>query len=106
MVEVFSAVVAPLDVVPPATLMIPEVVIYEHRHWNGASIRTNLNVTWVGDWWNDRISGIIVVRGVWRFFEHRDLTGQYWDLGPGYYEYIADFGIPNDTISSFACIQV
>jgi hypothetical protein len=85
-------------------LALPETVIFEHRHWRGASYRTNLNVPWVGDWWNDKISGIIVVSGTWRFYEHRDYGGQHWDLGTGYYEFISDFGIPNDVISSFQVI--
>ena len=87
------------------TRALPEVVVFEHRNWQGASFRTNLNVPWVGDWWNDRISGIIVVSGTWRFYEHIDYGGLPWDLKQGYYEYIADFGIPNDTISSFQCIS-
>ena len=86
--------------------ILPEVVIFEDRHWQGESFRTNLNVPWVGDWWNDRISGIIVVSGTWRFYEHIDYGGTHWDLAQGYYEYISDFGIPNDVISSFQCIAL
>ena len=112
MAESFRSAAAPKTSVVTSSggLVIPEVVIYEHRHWQGANYRTNLDVPWVGNWWNDRISGIIVVRGTWRFFEHIDYNktqdGKYWDLGPGYYEYISDFGIPNDVISSFCCIGV
>ena len=82
---------------------LPEVVIFEHRHWQGASFRTNLNVPWVGDWWNDRISGIIVASGTWKFYEHINYGGSSWELKQGYYEYISDFGVPNDVISSFQC---
>ena len=60
--------------------------------------------SWVGSWWNDRISSIIVVNGTWRFYEHKDLQGRYWDLRPGFYRWVVDAGIPNDIISSFQCI--
>lgn len=83
---------------------LPEVVVYQHRSWDGWAYRTNLNVLYVGDAMNDQISGIIVVSGTWRFFEHRDFQGQSWDLAPGFYEYVETFGIPNDRISSFCCI--
>lgn len=106
MSETFAAVAIPQNLSSEVNFEPPEVVVYEHRNWGGANLRTNLNVTWVGDWWNDRISGIIVVRGIWRFYEHRDLQGRWWDLKPGYYEYISHFGIPNDTISSFECISL
>lgn len=84
---------------------LPECQIFEHRHWQGRSYRTNLNVPWVGNWWNDKISGIIIASGTWRFFEHIDYGGASWDLGIGYYEFISDHGIPNDVISSFKVIS-
>jgi hypothetical protein len=64
--------------------VLPEVVVYEHIDFGGAEWRTNLNYSWVGSWWNDRISSIIVVTGTWRFYEHKDFQGRHWDLGPGY----------------------
>ena len=66
-------------------LIFPEVVVYEHARYGGVEWRTNLNHPYVGDWWNDKISSIIVVSGAWRFFEHANYGGAYWDLGPGYY---------------------
>jgi hypothetical protein len=82
----------------------PEVVLYESMKFEDEEWRTNLSYSWVGDDWNDKISSIIVVRGLWEFFEHRDFQGQSWKLGPGYYNHVRDAGIPDDSISSFRSI--
>ena len=87
-----------------ATRRLPEVVIFEHINFGGNSARTNLNWLYVGGWWNDRISSIIVVSGTWRFYEHAHYAGRYWDLGPNYYPWVQNVGIPNDIISSFQVI--
>ena len=47
---------------------LPEVVIYDHVGFKGAYARTNLSFHYLGDFWNDRISCLIVVSGVWRFY--------------------------------------
>lgn len=88
-----------------STLSLPEIVIYEHSNFSGASVRTNLGWYEVGDWWNDKISSIVVVSGVWRFYEHWHFEGRYWDIGPGYYYRVEEGGIPNDVISSFRIIS-
>ena len=58
----------------------------------------------MGEWWNDRISSIVVVAGYWRFYELGRYEGRYWELGPGYYRFVEDAGIPNNIISSFQAI--
>lgn len=65
-----------------------------------------MDVLYVGRWWNDRIS-IMIFSGRWRFFQHKNYTGDYWDLGPGPrgYPLVDNVNIPNDVISSFACIR-
>jgi hypothetical protein len=88
----------------PAALHVPEVVICEHINFGGVNERTNLNWYYVGGWWNDRISSIIVVSGTWRFYEHWHYEGRYWDLTPNYYPWVEAVGIPNDLISSFQVI--
>lgn len=85
---------------------LPEIVIYQDIKFGGASERTNLNWYYVGDWWNDKISSIVVVSGVWEFFEHHHYEGRKWTLRPGYYSWVVDAGIPNDIISSFRCIAL
>jgi hypothetical protein len=84
---------------------LPEVVIYEHIDFGGGAAQTSLNWYFVGDWWNDKISSIIVLGGRWRFYEHWHYQGRYWDLGPGQYRWVQDAGIPNDTLSSFQLIS-
>ncbi|MGH4011757.1 MAG: beta/gamma crystallin-related protein [Pseudonocardiaceae bacterium] len=87
--------------------VLPEIVVYQDINFGGASWRTNLNYLYVGSWWNDKISAIIVVRGTWRFYQHRDYKGAYWDLrGPAYYPWVEDANIPNDIISSFRVIAL
>ena len=89
-----------------AGVHMPEVVVYVDKDFGGAEWRTNLSYSYVGDWWNDKISAIIVVSGTWRFWEHKDFQGRHWDLGPGYYPWVEAAGIPNDVISSFQAISV
>lgn len=84
----------------------PEIIIYEHPDFNtgeghreGFEFRTNLAVSWIGDW-NDRVSSIIVVSGLWRFYNDAnfDEKSGIRDLRPGYYPNFKQFG---DVISSF-----
>jgi hypothetical protein len=87
-----------------AAQAMPEIEIFEHINFGGHSWRTNLNYLYVGGWWNDRVSSMVVIRGRWRFYMHRDYMGPYWDVNPGYYPWVEDVNIPNDIISSFRCI--
>lgn len=86
-------------------IRLPEVVLYEHIDFGGSSFQTSLNWHFVGGWWNDRISSIIVLGGHWRFYEHWHYQGRYWDLGPGQYRWAQPAGISGDTISSFQLIS-
>ena len=87
-------------------IRLPELVLYDHAGFGGASVRTNLSFHYIGDYWNDRISCLIVVNGVWRFYRDDYYKGPYWDLGPGYYEsFFAEIG-PDDVVSSFQCIAL
>jgi hypothetical protein len=67
-------------------LRLPEIIVYDHTGFKGAYARTNLSFHYLGDFWNDRISCVIVVSGVWRFYRDEYYKGDYWDLGPGFYE--------------------
>ena len=85
---------------------LPELVIYDHICFGGAYARTNLSFHFIGDFWNDRISSLIVVSGVWRFYRDEYYKGDHWDLGPGYYEsFFTDKG-PDDVVSSFQAIAL
>jgi hypothetical protein len=85
---------------------LPELVLYDHIGFKGAFARTNLSFHYVGDYWNDRISCLIVVSGVWRFYRDDYYKGPYWDLGPGYYESFFSAKGPDDVVSSFQCIAL
>jgi hypothetical protein len=67
-------------------IRLPELVVYDHIGFGGAYARTNLSFHYIGDFWNDRISCLIVVSGVWRFYRDEYYKGDHWDLGPGFYE--------------------
>ena len=84
----YHASAAGKEPVPLATqsTRLPEIVLYDHVGFKGAYARTNLSFHYVGDFWNDRVSCLIVVSGVWRFYRDDYYKGPYWDLGPGYYE--------------------
>lgn len=84
---------------------LPEIVVYEHIDFGGWNFRTNLNVVYIGDAMNDQISSFVVVSGRWQFYRHRDYGEALGPvLGPGYYRWVEDVGIPNDHISSFKCV--
>jgi hypothetical protein len=87
---------------------LPEVVVFQDVNWGGAEWRTNLDILYTGDWWNDTISSIIVVSGTWQFFEHDHFGGARSNLlTPGYYPWVEDpvVNIANDSISSFHVVS-
>jgi uncharacterized protein YkwD len=59
----------------------------------------NQDYSYIGDFWNDKISSIKVYSGTWEFFEHANFQGRSFRLGPG--EYPSFNNETNDTISSF-----
>jgi hypothetical protein len=89
-------------------MALPEVVVYWDANWGGDNFRTNLDITYVGDDWNDQISSIIVVSGTWQFFENSNYGGVASKLlTPGYYSFVenSDVNIANDSISSFKVVS-
>ena len=87
-------------------IRLPELVVYDHIGFKGAYARTNLSFNYIGDFWNDRISSLIVVSGVWRFYRDEYYKGPHWDLGPGYYESFFTEKGPDDVVSSFQAIAL
>ena len=85
---------------------LQEIVVYENSDFQAAEWRTNLGWRFVGDFWNDKISSFVVVRGVWQFYAGEDFGGcASREFGPGVYQWVEAFGIPNDSISSFRCLR-
>jgi hypothetical protein len=85
---------------------LPELIIYDHVGFKGAYARTNLSFHYLGDFWNDRISSVIIVNGVWRFYRDEYYKGDHWDLGPGFYESFFTEKGPDDVVSSFQAIEL
>jgi hypothetical protein len=85
---------------------LPELIIYDHVGFKGDFARTNLSFHYLGDFWNDRISCLIIVSGVWRFYRDEYYKGDHWDLGPGFYECFFKHKGPDDVISSFQAIEL
>ena len=88
------------------TFRLPELVVYDHVGFKGAYARTNLSFHYLGDFWNDRISSLIIVNGIWRFYRDEYYKGDYWDLGPGFYESFFTEKGPDDVVSSFQAIAL
>src|SRR5207249_10278463 len=65
-------------------IRLPEIVLYDHAGFGGAYARTNLSLHFIGDFWNNRISCLIVVRGVCWFYRDVYYKGHHWDPRPGY----------------------
>ena len=91
---------------PEGHLHLPEIIVFDHVGFKGASARTNLSFHYLGDFWNDRISCVIVVSGIWRFYRDEYYKGDYWDLGPGFYESFFTAAGPDDVVSSFQAIAL
>ncbi len=89
---------------PANALLLPQIQIYQHIDFGGVNEVTSLNWYYVGDWWNDKISSLVIYAGRWRFYLHWHYEGPHWDLGPGQYRWVEAAGIPNDVISSFKFI--
>jgi beta/gamma crystallin len=81
---------------------LPEIEIFEHENFRGASYRTSLDVSNVGSWWNDKASSVIVYSGTWAIYEHENYGGANITLTPGQYANPSkSHGFGNDTLTSF-----
>ena len=94
------------------TMPIPEVIVYLNKNFAGDSFRTNCDVSYVGDEFNDDIISAVVVSGEWGFYQHADYneksvrTGFEFTLKPGYYPDLSGYiNDPKKGISSFRCTK-
>jgi hypothetical protein len=76
-------------------------VVYWDANFGGESMRSQGDISYVGNHWNDQISSIRVLSGFWEFYWDADYRGEVLRLGPGNYPYVGDHW--NDQISSFRC---
>jgi hypothetical protein len=80
------------------------VEIFVDSNFSGAaSGALDQGYSYVGDFWNDKISSIKVYSGTWEFFEHADFQGRSFRLTPGEYPWVTD--VWNDLISSFKPVE-
>ena len=76
------------------------VEIFTDCNFSGTSSGTlNQDYSYIGDFWNDKISSIKVYSGTWEFFEHATFQGGSFRLQPGSYPNLTNGW--NDLISSF-----
>ena len=81
------------------------VVLFENAGFHGAhkhvfTLEGNLNAS-DDNFFNDRVSSIVVEQSVWAFYRNSGMNGQYpRTLGPGLYSFVVDYGIQNDDMSS------
>jgi Beta/Gamma crystallin len=82
-----------------------EIILFEHINFHGAhkhlyGSESNLAA---GDdsFFNDKLSSFVITSGTWQFFRDINFTGPASIvLGIGRYNWVENFGIPNDSISS------
>ena len=93
---------------PPTVFGAPirgQVLLFEHANFHGAhkhvfDAEPNLNA---GDdnFFNDKVSSIVVQSGTWNFFRNANFDGQYaHSLAPGLYSFVGNVDIQNDDMSS------
>jgi hypothetical protein len=86
------------------------ITLFEHIHFHGQhrhiyDYESNLNA---GDdnFFNDRVSSMVVEDDEWAFYRHSGYVGQYArNLGPGKYPRVGDFDIQNDDMSSLRTVD-
>lgn len=80
----------------------PALVAYEDVGFKGAQARSDFTaVSFVGPFWNDKISSLRIISGAWTFYRDGNFQGPSVTLGPGRYGDVTQAGIPNDWVSSF-----
>jgi Beta/Gamma crystallin len=81
------------------------VILFEHANFHGAhkhvlGAESNLNAS-DDNFFNDRVSSIVVLEGNWAFYRNSNFNGQYARiLGPGAYPSVGNVDIQNDDMSS------
>ena len=93
------------------TMPIPEIIVYLNKNFVGDGFRTNCDVDYVGDEFNDDIISAVVVSGVWKFYQHAGYNnghrGFSFELAPGYYSDLSvRIGSEEIGISSFKCVTL
>jgi hypothetical protein len=80
-----------------------DVIVYWDADFLGEARRITRSLPFVGRHWNDQISSIRVIAGVWEFYWDANYRGEVMIKEPGAYRYVGDHW--NDQISSMRCIR-
>ena len=81
------------------------VEVFEHGNFSGkTSGSIDRDCSYIGDFWNDKVSSIKVHSGTWDFFKDANFKGRSFRLKAGQYPSINK--TMNDTISSFRRVAV
>jgi hypothetical protein len=96
---------------------LPQIIVFKAPGFNGdfrifsapaPDAYLYYGFSYVGDDWNDKIYSVIVLSGIWQFFEYGGFAppNTYTQLGPGWYASVKDpcFG-PYNSISSILCVN-
>lgn len=75
------------------------IQVFWDANYGGESWTVSDDTPWVGDHWNDQISSVKVIAGVWAFYWDAQYQGEVFRTGPGNYSYVGDHW--NDQFSSF-----
>ena len=84
------------------------IILFEHINFHGNHkhlFQTESNLDASDDnWFNDKVSSFVILEGSWQFFRDRDFGNPASRIfGPGKYNWVEAFGIPNDFVSSIKC---
>jgi hypothetical protein len=79
------------------------VIVYRDAGFSGESWAITDDQPYVGDRWNDQISSVRIVAGVWQFFWDANYGGEQFTSRPGDYPYVGNHW--NDQISSMRCVR-
>ena len=80
-----------------------KVVVFWDANFGGERQFSNHDVPWVGQHWNDQISSIKVISGVWEFYWDINYGGESMRMRPGEYPFVGQHW--NDQISSYRCVH-
>ncbi len=85
---------------------IPEAIVFEDYNMTGSHTHffTNIpDLTESDNFWNDKISSIVIISGTWTFLAdpegEGDENGESITLGPGVYPDVTAEGIEDNSIS-------
>ncbi|MFZ2030588.1 MAG: beta/gamma crystallin-related protein [Vitreimonas sp.] len=85
----------------PVEARVCLVQVFWDVDYGGQSMTISGDTPWIGDRWNDQVSSVKVIAGVWDFYWDGNYGGESFRTGPGSYRYVGDHW--NDQLSSMRC---